>query len=370
MELLHTLIGEFRGKRHPDIPLPFDRSELPEDAFFSVLPIGKVGAESRNKRTYSRKAIESIVEHVNHDHPYGWWGHPEHEARVVAAPAIQWLGAVLDDDGVAWGKCVALNSEARELLRMATLTRSQIGTSVYGVAEMDGEIVVDIELMYIDLLTLGEWVGVPITSTVPILTAESNQQGETNMPDATELAIQVATITQERDTAKQALAAAQQTIAEMEALRPAAEQVEAIRKAITESADVYTRLEINISGYGSDLKQVVMDTIEKLKGLLDNQLTTEIDKAVDAQVNVIELRPVVREMLKDVKKTADIQPRIVTVLAMPHIQAIAAKLVAQEAGPSAVGSGATPVSTNQQVIEDAVAKARENAKKMGLLSTR
>lgn len=370
MELLYTLIGEFRGKRHPDIPLPFDRSALPEDAFFSVLPIGQVGAESHNKRKYSRKAVEAIVEHVNHDHPYGWWGHPEHEVRVLAAPAIQWLGAVIDDDGVAWGKCVALNPEARELLRMATLTRSQIGTSVYGVADMDGEVVVDMQLMYIDLLTLGEWVGVPVTSTVPILTTETNQQGETTMPDANELAVQVATITQERDTAKQALAAAQQTITEMEALRPAAAQVEAIRTLIAESADVYTRLEVNISGYGSDLKMVIQDTIEKLKGLLDNQLATEIDKAIEQQVNVVDLRPIVREMVKDVKKATDIPARINAALVMPHIQAIAAKLVAQEAGPSAVGSVTPAASTNEQAIAEAVAKAAERAKGMGLLNTR
>lgn len=366
MEELYRLIGEFRGKRHPDIPLPFDRSELPEDAFFSVLPIGQVGAESRNNRKYSRKAVESMVAHVNLEHPYGWWGHPEFEARTLKAPAIQWLGAVIDDEGVAWGKCVALDSEARELLRLATLARSKIGTSIYGDAEMDGDVVVDMKLMYIDLLTVGEWVGVPITSTVPILTTESNQKGETNMAEANELAAQLTAITQERDVAKQGLAAAQQTIAEMESLRPAAEQFEAIRKLLTESADVYTRLEINISGYGSDLASVIKDTIEKLNGLLADQMLAQLDAAVGEQVKIVKLRPIVREMVKDVKQVADIQPRIDAVLALPYIQTVAAALAAEEAGPPAVASATPAVAAAEKASQDAVQNAEANARKMGL----
>ena len=371
MQLLSTLISEFKGRSYPDIPLPFDRSELPEDAFFATVPIGQVGAESRNQRKYSRKAVESIVAHVNQEHPCGWWGHPDYDARTLSAPAIQWLGAVIDDDGVAWGKCVALNSEARELLRMAKLARSQIGTSIYGEAEMDGENVVDVKLLYIDLLAVGDWVGVPITSTVPILTAESNQQqGESTMPDANELAAQVATITQERDTAKQALAVAQQTIAEMEALRTAATQYEAIRAKIAESADVYTRLEINISGYGSDLVSVINDTIEKLRGLMADQMMAQLEGAVEEKVKVADLRPIVLEMVKGVQAAADIPARIDAVLALPHIQSLAAKLVAQEAGPAAVASATPAVSKTEETVKEAVDKALENAKRMGLLSTR
>lgn len=370
MEELYRLIGEFRGKRHPDIPLPFDRSELPEDAFFSVLPIGQVGAESRNNRTYSRKAIESMVAHVNLEHPYGWWGHPEFEARTLKAPAIQWLGAVIDDDGVAWGKCVALDSEAKNMLRVATLARSKIGTSIYGDAEMDGDVVVDMKLMYIDLLAVGDWVGVPITSTVPILTTESNLQGETTMAEANELAAQLAVITQERDAAKQALAVAEQKATEAEVLRSQVAQLDGIRAKIAESADVYTRLEINISGYGSDLVSVINDTIEKLRGLMADQMTAQLKGAVEERVKIVKLRPVVREMIKDVTLVADIVPRIDAVLALPHIQDIAAVLVAQEAGPAAVGSAMPAVSNNEAIIKEAVDKSSEIAKRMGLSTVR
>lgn len=367
MELLYTLVSEFKGKRYPDIPLPFERTELPEQAFFATLPIGQVGARSRNQRTYSRKAVESIVAYVNRDHPCGWWGHPEHEARTQVAPAIQWLGAVIDDEGVAWGKCVALTTEATELLRMAKLTNSQIGTSVYGEAEMDGETVTDMKLMYIDLLAAGEWVGVPITATVPILTAETKPTGESM--ELQELAAQLATAIRERDEAQRALTQTQALVAEAQTLRPAADQLQRIRTTLAESADMYASLNINIQSTGDDLADIIGNTIKKLQALLANQLLTQIGAAVEAAVKVADLRPIVLEMVKPgVKTEADIQPCLTAALAQPYLQALNAKLVAAEAGPPAVTSATPPVSTNAARVEQAVAAAPKNAQRMGLLN--
>lgn len=410
VELLLETVSEFRGRSYPDIPLPegFDKSELPEDAFFATLPIGAVDARSGNNRVYTRSAIESIVQAVNESNRNGYWGHPSHVERTQRAPAIRWLGAVLDQDGTAWGKCYAITEEAARLLKVAKLTNSKIGTSISGVAELDDDRVTvrKVDLKFIDLIAEGAWVGVPQTSAVPVLTAEtgpnadpastttdptdttlntSNPNQENNVVPTQDLSAptleQVQELTAARDSAltqvtelQGQLTGLQAQIAELEQLRPDADQTRGIRQLINEEASLYTRLEINVSGYGNDLISVIKDTVGKLNSLMTDKLQAQMDAAVAEMVQLEDLRPLVTEMLQPslaagkLNSAAEIQTVIEEILAKPHLVALAEALVQAKSGPNAVTSAKANEPADVKLREQAVAGAKAIAERAGLVT--
>lgn len=169
-----TCISEMRGA-YPDIALPgdIDRAALGEDAFFVTLPIGQVGAKSRNARRYSRAAVEQMVAQINAQRPEGMWGHvAESEAQTrYDPPAIRWLAAALDAEGVAWGKGLPLTAETREYYRLAKATNARVGTSLVAWAQMDGDEVKALELVTVDLADPAR-VGVAVTAAKPVISKE------------------------------------------------------------------------------------------------------------------------------------------------------------------------------------------------------
>jgi hypothetical protein len=173
-----TCISEMRGT-YPDIALPgdVDRAALGEDAFFVTLPVGQVGAKSRNGRRYSRAAVEQMVAQINAQRPEGMWGHvAEDEAQTrYDPPAIRWLAAALDAEGVAWGKGLPLTAETREYYRLAKATNARVGTSLVAWAQMDGDEVKALELVTVDLADPGR-VGVPVTAAKPVISKEMSAE--------------------------------------------------------------------------------------------------------------------------------------------------------------------------------------------------
>lgn len=172
-------VSELRGS-YPSIALPDGMAEqFGEDAMFVTLPIGKVDARSRNGRTYTREAVQAIVDAINTNKPEGRWGHLRDEDRpyTYEAPAIRWLAAIIDMNGVAWAKGVPVTAEAREHFRIAKIAGSRVGTSVYGFGRMDGDRVVDFELETIDLAA-PDRVGIPETAAEPMITKETNEDDD------------------------------------------------------------------------------------------------------------------------------------------------------------------------------------------------
>lgn len=166
-------ICELRGA-YPKVELSEDvRSQLGEDALFVTLPVARVGARSRNGRTYTREAVQSIVDAVNGKRPEGRWGHLRDDERATRydPPAIRWLAAMLDEDGVAWAKGVPVTAEAREHFRIAKIAGAQVGTSVYGMGRLEGDRVIAFDLETIDLADPNR-VGIPDTAAEPIVTTE------------------------------------------------------------------------------------------------------------------------------------------------------------------------------------------------------
>lgn len=169
-----TCISEMRGA-YPDIALPgdIDRAALGEDIFFVTLPIGQAGAKSRNGRRYSRAAVEQMVAQINQQRPEGMWGHvAADEAQTrYDPPAIRWLAAALDGDGIAWGKGLPLTAETREYYRLAKATNARVGTSLVAWAQMDGSEVTALELVAVDLADPAR-VGVPVTAARAVISKE------------------------------------------------------------------------------------------------------------------------------------------------------------------------------------------------------
>ena len=176
-----TVISEMRGT-YPEIALPedIDREALGDEAFFVTLPIGQAGARSRNQRTYSRAAVEQMVAQINQQRPEGMWGHLKAEETQTRydPPAIRWLAAIMDADGIAWGKGLPLTEATREYYRLAKATNARVGTSLVAWAQMDGSEVTALELAAVDLADPAR-VGVPVTAAKAMI---SKEMGETSPP--------------------------------------------------------------------------------------------------------------------------------------------------------------------------------------------
>jgi hypothetical protein len=400
--LLHIQVSEFRGK-YPEIPLPegFDRESLSPDAFFVTLPIGKVGARSRNERTYLESAVRALVDQVNSDKPRGWWGHPEHEERTQIPPALQWVGAILAEDGMAWGKALVLTADAREFFRAAKAANREVGSSIYGEATMQGDQVVDVALSYIDLIAEPNWVGVPETATEPPhITSETtiveDKMSETN----NEL---IAELREQRDAANKRIAeltaeigehkskAAEAATRESAAIAKAAEaetklaaalekagEVEAIRSLLARES--YISLSLNING--NSMMEVIEELLEELLALKATQVASSLDAVITDMVKVPDVRPLVLELLggkPEVDKTkikhagvsetyaAGVREKVTAILSRPYIQTLLKGAATIKAGPSAV-IGETSKSAGALDRDQIAAEAKKIAREMGTVT--
>ena len=175
-----TYVSELRSD-YPDIKLPadIDLQKLEKlvgagNLEFVTLPIGEVNAQSRNGRNYTRASVEELVKQVNELRPEGRWGHltPEEMSTRYDPPAIRWLAAVLDKDGVAWAKGLPLTKDAREYFALAKATNARVGTSLVAWAEMKQDRVEHLTLSTIDIAD-PQRVGVPTAAAKPMLSKES-----------------------------------------------------------------------------------------------------------------------------------------------------------------------------------------------------
>jgi hypothetical protein len=181
LRLTLTCVSEMKGG-YPNIKLPGDidvTAITAQGRQFVTLPIGEVDAHSRNDRRYTRKSMEQMVEQINSNRPEGGWGHIKDEDMATAydPPAIRWLAAEIDKKGMVWGKGLPLTPEAQQYFDDARLTNARVGTSLHAWAFMEGDDVVEIELIKLDLADPAR-VGVPIAAAKPQLSAEMHSPDE------------------------------------------------------------------------------------------------------------------------------------------------------------------------------------------------
>jgi hypothetical protein len=109
--------------------------------FFVTLPLGEVGQVSQNRRRYvGDVAVRAIFNAIMEQRIGGNKGHTPNMERdtFFDVPVLHWVGALIDERGVVWGKAyVPADSERmRELrgyYRRQEALKSRVGTSLEGV---------------------------------------------------------------------------------------------------------------------------------------------------------------------------------------------------------------------------------------------
>lgn len=170
-----TCASEMKGAV-PNLKLPddIDLTAIQASGFkFVTLPIGAVDAQSRNERNYRRPAYEQMVAQINTNRPEGGWGHIKEEDMGTSydPPAIRWLRAELAKDGTIWGKGLPLTPDANSYFELARATNARVGTSLHAWVTLEGDDVVGMELIRLDLADPAR-VGVPMTAAQPQLSSE------------------------------------------------------------------------------------------------------------------------------------------------------------------------------------------------------
>lgn len=328
-------------KGFPDIKTPsdIDLSDVDErDRLFVTMPIMPVGATSRNGRKYDDAIVADMVRQINEERPAGFYGHIPADKRSThhEPAAIRWVAAEIVG-GKAWGKFVVTRQDAREDIRWAKRTNARIGTSIYGMAEMDGGKVRKITLESIDLAAVNR-LGVPEAAARPVFTAEmAGAEGE---DDVTEQ--QVAELTGQRDSL-------QVQVSELTARAEAAEQAR---------THAENQLQV-MEGIAEGLRT----TIGELKA---KELEREIDDLVISIVPVEEMRDVLRELLTGSQSVLAAQKKAEQFMAGAAYQKLAKALAAEQMGPGAiVAPKAEETSEREKLIERALAEGKKAAAERG-----
>lgn len=329
--LIHEqIVTEFKGK-FPNIPLPddIDIKLFGEDPWFSVMKIGKVGAISRNGRVYTREAVQQLVDQVNERRPEGRWGHIKEENRATeyGPPAVRWLAAMLDEEGVAWGKVYAVTPDAREHLRVAAISKARIGTSILAKARMDGNRVMEIDLETIDLADARR-VGIPDTADFVHITHE--QEDEKRMTEE-HLKERIQELTDDR---KVLLEDKKILVTERDLLKTRVAELEgeaAKTKPVAASYQAITEL----------LGDKPLDAIKALKdheAALVAENADLLKEALVAKVATIKFekaRPIVQELLEAAHPTSrkDLDAKFDEITARPSLKELVAEQVSRQMGP-------------------------------------
>lgn len=327
-------------KGFPDIKTPsdIDLSDVDErDRLFVTMPIMPVGATSRNGRKYDDAIVADMVRQINEERPAGFYGHIPADKRSThhEPAAIRWVAAEIVD-GKAWGKFVVTRPDAREDIRWAKRTNARIGTSIYGMAEMDGGKVRKITLESIDLAAVNR-LGVPEAAARPVFTAEmAGAEGEEDVSE------QIAELTGQRD-------ALQTQVGELTARAEAAETAR-------------TAAETQVS----ELQTQLAETAQALAELKAGALKREIDDLVTSLVPVAEMRDVVRELVIGAESVDAAKAKAEAFMAGPAYQKLAKALAAEQMGPGAiVAPKAEEPSEREKLIERALEEGHKAAAARG-----
>lgn len=208
-QIIFEHASRFRGTPPP---VPF--AEGLDEADFSgeelvTLPLLPIGAKSRNGYHYGEQAVRSVVNQINEKRPEGRWGHLRKEDRAThyEPAAVRWVGAIVDESGLAWGKAHLITEQAKRHFHAAKSAKARVGTSLYGEATLNGQNVVSINLETIDIAD-PERVGIVQANAVPHIVTQEMQESEENL--VSEQLIQE--LTQARDTANSRIAEMQTII--------------------------------------------------------------------------------------------------------------------------------------------------------------
>lgn len=328
LEMHHTLKGEYPHT----VPLAegIDLSALTEgddNPMFLTLPIA-TETTSRNGVKYQRKDVERIVSAIHAREIIGQKGHLTEAERShrFDTPSLFWVGATLDENGMAWGKAYIPRtaSDVREYVRVAKAMNSKIGTSIYGTAEITeiGEIVGDsLMLEQIDLVNPSR-VGVTQATGIPVITQESiqtqlsHEQKETDMGD-----------TKPKEETQGLISESEKRIqeltAELESVRDRMSQLTAISELLGKPDNTLTAV------------RELLNQKDALTAENSQLLETAITTAVMEKVKAEHVRPLITELVRAKKPTrmADVTTSVEAVLAQESVKTLLKSATLIEMGP-------------------------------------
>lgn len=358
-ELRLTLVSEMRGN-FPNIPLPddIDMVALKEitgqtKLDFFTLPIGQVNATSGNGRTYLQSAVQELVDQVNEFRPEGIWGHmgADEMGTRYDPPAVRWLAAMLDDEGIAWGKLLPLTEETLRYYQIARATNARVATSLTALAEMQQNDVLHIALHNIDVADPNR-AGIAATVAVPQLTQEMSENGEALLPQDSQHDILVRVRNVTKMPANSEVTPATNVTAVIVAQEQAgSKQVESSdqskKKEINSMTEItYTQEQYDfVIGERAKLQTQISeltDTNGKLLKAEESHLKTigelvqrNIISAVTEQVMVEDARDLIVEQViaMQPQNAAEVASALKTVLDKPSVQKFLKVAVKEQMGP-------------------------------------
>lgn len=355
-----------------------------DDPVFVTLPIGEVNIVSGNGRKYPVEAIESLVEAINSEKPGGIQGHLRDEDRAYEfeLPSLIWVGAVIVE-GIAWGKAYIPRyaSAVREYVSNCQAIKAKIATSIYGLAEMAGNIVKRLFIESIDLAHPAR-AGVKTAVAVPLVTTEMVDEKNLhlekdlqNMPEGTTpVAPDNGNLISELTTAKTtALARVDELESKLTELTKSAETLKLASAKLAESAYSYTNASISVSASGENIVEVIEQLLDSLNQMQKRNVTDELDRAVEEMVKLPAntdqgkaLRSVVKMMLGESKTVEEGKTRLVEIANNPTYLALAKASVVEASGGNVIVTGEQKEEDPDKKRRDAlVANSKEIAKKYG-----
>lgn len=364
-------MGGLRGKDYPDISVPDDvdvaglMEIFGEKPVFVILPIGQINAQSRNNRIYTENAMYSLVRQVNELRPEGMRGHLRDEELSTRYdnPEIRWLRAEVHGDMV-YGLAVALTKASRDYYRTAMKTNAQVGTSLFAWATMDGENVVDLDLISIDMADPRR-VGIPLTAAKPKIKHEmSDRQEKKTMSSNAAEAVQMQTFMELREERTRLQHQVAELESRIERLTPFEDDARELRKLLsigeqqslvafvksqqTALAELFALFGVkDMSAFKTAVTEM-QSTFAQMAIESAMLLESTVRAAIDEKIVVPSLRSLAVElvMARNPKTRQEVEAALEAVYKLPALQTALAESIA------ALSGGNQPTMRSARIDED------------------
>lgn len=325
-EIINEMVTQFGGK-YPDVPfaagVDSEAFLTDKDPFFVTLPIAQVGVKSGNGLDFKRADVERIVQQVNTKRPEGNTGHTPKDKRSseYTIPKVRWLGAMIDEDGVAWGKAWVPNyaPEVREFFRDAKRSGAKVGTSIYGLKGAAG--LSDMDLESIDL-GHPDRLGVREVGAIPQITSELQDENH-----------EEATIMAENELINELRTQRDSNVALVAELTG---KVATAEKLASELQTKATLADAVIAELGADPVKTAKDLIAELVDLKKAKLANAIDDVIAELVKVPALRGIAKKEVAGAKSTDEARTLITEFMETDEYQELATALVLKASGGRAI----------------------------------
>jgi hypothetical protein len=305
--------------------------------------------------------VEQLTAQINTQRPEGAWGHtkPENLGTEYQPPAIRWLAAALDTQGVVWGKGLPLTEQAQEYFELAQATNARVGTSLQAWASLDADDVTELELIKLDLADPAR-VGVPITAALPHLSTEMTAAGnpDCQRPPVDKHSTGEATEGELPDTVSQKETTEELTVGEhehptdagaapegeaqrTERERQHTQELLALHQQLNAQQDRLAQLEAvgELLGNPDNIVEATRTlTTELATSQRENQalLKESIEKQVEKAVAIPDCRPMLEELVRKEAPTtrAEVEQAISAVMQRDYVKILLKSNLQEQAGPN------------------------------------